>query len=150
MIKQLLCATVLGALPFSVMAESHATDAGAGETGMAEEAMTFELTGDAKKGERVFKKCKACHAVGADAKNKVGPTLNGILGRTIAAGEDFAYSDVLISMGAEGTTWTPEELDAFLAKPRDYAKGTKMTFAGLRKEKDRDNVIAYLGLQVEE
>jgi len=150
MIKRLICATVLGALPFSVMAESHATDTDAGETEMAAEAVTFELTGDAKKGERVFKKCKACHAVGEGAENKVGPALNGILGRTIAADEDFGYSDVLTAMGAEGTTWTPEELAAFLTKPREYAKGTKMTFAGLRKEKDRDNVIAFLGLQVEE
>lgn len=100
--------------------------------------------GDPAKGEKVFKKCKACHAVGEGAKHKVGPELNGVVGRGIAAGEGFKYSDALGALGAEGKTWTDEELSAFLTKPRDYAKGTKMSFAGLRKEGDRTNVIAYL------
>ncbi|MCR9088006.1 MAG: cytochrome c family protein [Rhodobacteraceae bacterium] len=100
--------------------------------------------GDAAAGEKVFRKCKACHAVGEGAQNKVGPELNGIIGQPVAAVADFKYSDVLVELGAEGKTWTPEELDAFLTKPRDYAKGTKMSFAGLRKEDDRQNVIAYL------
>lgn len=121
MIKTLLAAATLTLVPLTAMAD-----------------------GDAAKGEKVFRKCKACHAVGEDAKNKVGPILNGVVDRTIAAGADFKYSDVLIQLGADGKTWTSEELDAFLTKPRDYAKGTKMSFAGLRKEKDRMNVIAYL------
>ncbi|WP_306116069.1 MULTISPECIES: cytochrome c family protein [unclassified Roseovarius] len=100
--------------------------------------------GDAAKGEKVFKKCKACHAVGEGAKHKVGPELNGVVGRAIAGAEGFKYSDALNALGAEGKTWSAEELAAFLTKPRDYAKGTKMSFAGLRKEADRDNVIAYL------
>ncbi|SFT09496.1 cytochrome c [Sulfitobacter marinus] len=99
---------------------------------------------DAAKGEKVFRKCKACHAVGADAENKVGPILNGIVGRAVASVPDFKYSSVLTDMGEAGKTWTPEELAAFLEKPRAYAKGTKMSFAGLRKEKDRMNIIAYL------
>ena len=100
--------------------------------------------GDAGKGEKVFKKCKACHAVGDGAENKTGPVLNGVVGRTVGTGADFEYSSTLADMGAEGKTWTPEELDAFLAAPRDYAKGTKMSFAGLRKETERADVIAYL------
>ncbi|PWR04264.1 cytochrome c family protein [Meridianimarinicoccus roseus] len=100
--------------------------------------------GDAAAGEKVFRKCQACHAVGEGAENKVGPALNGIVGRTIASGEGFDYSDVLAEMGSAGKTWTPEELGAFLTKPRDYAKGTKMSFAGLRKEDERADVIAYL------
>ena len=112
-------------LPLSAMADGH-------------------ITGDAEKGERVFKKCKACHAVGADAKNKAGPILNGLIDRQMAQVEDFKYSDVLVALGEDGKTWSPEELSAFLEKPRTYAKGTKMSFAGLRKEKDRDNVIAFL------
>lgn len=100
--------------------------------------------GDPAKGEKVFKKCKACHAVGDGAKHKVGPELNGVIGRTVAGAEGFKYSDVLKALGDEGKTWTAEELSAFLTKPRDYAKGTKMSFAGLRKEDDRINVIAYL------
>ncbi|MBU2961071.1 cytochrome c family protein [Citreicella sp. C3M06] len=100
--------------------------------------------GDAAKGEKVFRKCMACHAVGEDAKTKTGPILNGIVGRAIASQEGFAYSDVLMDLAAEGGTWTPEELGHFLEKPRDYAKGTKMSFAGLRKEQERADVIAFL------
>lgn len=103
-----------------------------------------QITGDVEAGEKVFRKCMACHAVGEDAVNKVGPILNGVIDRQVAAVPDFTYSDVLVEMGAAGTVWTVEEMDAFLAKPRDYAKGTKMSFAGLRKDEDRANVIAYL------
>ncbi len=103
-----------------------------------------DVAGDAEAGEKVFRKCKACHDVGAEAKNKVGPVLNGIVGRAVGAVPDFKYSSVLSDMGAAGKIWTPEELTAFLEKPRDYAKGTKMSFAGLRKEDDRLNIIAYL------
>lgn len=100
--------------------------------------------GDAAEGEKVFRKCKACHAVGEGAENKIGPALNGVVNATIGMHAGFNYSDVLMEMGAAGKVWTPEELSAFLEKPRDYAKGTKMSFAGLRKEEDRANVIAYL------
>jgi cytochrome c len=100
--------------------------------------------GDAAEGEKVFRKCKACHAVGEGAENKVGPQLNGVVGRAVAALDDFGYSNVLMGLAEEGKVWTTEELAAFLEKPRDYAKGTKMSFAGLRKEEDRMNVIAYL------
>jgi cytochrome c len=100
--------------------------------------------GDAAAGEKVFNKCKACHMVGDDAKNRVGPVLNGIVGRAVAAIEDFKYSDTLTEKGASGAVWTEEELAAFLTNPKDYAKGTKMAFPGLRKEEERANVIAYL------
>ncbi len=100
--------------------------------------------GDAAKGEKVFRKCQACHMVGDEAENRVGPVLNGIVGREIAAVEDFDYSDALKELAAADGTWTPEELAAFLEKPRDFAKGTKMSFAGLRKEEERADVIAYL------
>jgi len=103
-----------------------------------------DVEGDAEAGEKVFRKCKACHAVGEGAENKIGPVLNGVVGRDVASNPDFKYSDALTEIGGAGTAWTPEELSAFLEKPRDYAKGTKMAFAGLRKEDDRMNVIAYL------
>jgi len=99
---------------------------------------------DVAKGEKVFRKCKACHAVGDGAKNKVGPMLNGVIGRSVAGVEGFKYSKVLVALGEEGKAWTEEELAAFLEKPRAYAKGTKMSFGGLRKEADRADVIAYL------
>lgn len=100
--------------------------------------------GDAAKGEKVFKKCKACHQVGDGAANKTGPMLNGVIGRAAASVEGFRYSKALAAKGEEGLVWTEEEMAAFLTKPKKYLKGTKMAFAGLRKAKDRDNVIAYL------
>lgn len=102
--------------------------------------------GDAKKGEKVFKKCKACHQVGEKAKNKVGPILNGIVGRKIASVEDFKYSKAFTEKAeAEADfVWNEDNLHAYLTKPKDFIKGNKMAFAGLKKEKDRDNVIEYL------
>ncbi|WP_108258214.1 c-type cytochrome [Mangrovicoccus ximenensis] len=100
--------------------------------------------GDAAKGEKVFRKCMACHAVGEGAKNKVGPELNGIVGRTTAAVADFNYSDAMAAKGAEGHVWTVEELDAYLADPKGFIPGNKMAFAGLRKDEERADVIAYL------
>ncbi len=99
--------------------------------------------GDVALGETVFKKCMACHAVGEGAKNKVGPELNGVVGRT-AGSIDFSYSQAMKDAGAGGLVWTPETLAQFLAKPKDFVKGTKMTFAGLAKPEDAVNVIAYL------
>lgn len=113
-------------------------------------AMLMALTapafaeGDADKGEKVFKKCKACHAVGDDAKNKVGPVLNGIVGSPAGQNPDFKYSDGLMEKASEGLVWDDESLTVFLTKPKDFIKGTKMSFAGLRKEADTENVIAYL------
>ncbi|TNJ47413.1 cytochrome c family protein [Phaeobacter sp. B1627] len=106
--------------------------------------MVAQAEGDAELGAKVFRKCKACHAVGDGAEHKVGPALNGVVGRVMAAADGFDYSDVLKDMAASGASWTEDELAAFLEKPRNYAKGTKMSFAGLRKEADRANVIAYL------
>ena len=100
--------------------------------------------GDAEEGEKVFRKCKACHMVGEDAKNRVGPQLNGIVGAEIASVEDFSYSDAFMAKKEEGFTWTEENLAAYLEDPRDNIPGTKMVFAGLRKEEDRQDVIAYL------
>ncbi|MCA8883849.1 MAG: cytochrome c family protein [Rhodobacteraceae bacterium] len=101
--------------------------------------------GDADKGERVFKKCKACHDVGAGAKNKVGPTLNGIVGAPAAhLGDEFNYSDAMLEKAAEGMIWDEETLTVYLKKPKELVPGTKMSFAGLRKDGDIENVIAYL------
>lgn len=103
-----------------------------------------EITGDAAAGETVYRKCMACHDVGEGARNKVGPELNGIVGREIAAVDGFNYSSALAEMGEEGKTWTPEELSAFIEAPREYAPGTKMAFPGLKDEADRNDVLAYL------
>lgn len=95
-------------------------------------------------GEKVFRKCSACHAVGEGARNKVGPVLNGILGARVGHIEDFKYSKALKAKAELGAVWDAATLDAFLAKPRDWAKGTKMAFAGLKKEDDRKAIIEFL------
>ncbi|MCP1337527.1 c-type cytochrome [Futiania mangrovi] len=100
--------------------------------------------GDAAKGEKVFNKCKACHMVGENAKNRVGPELNGIVGAEIASVDGFKYSDAFQSKKAEGLVWTEDNLDAYLADPRGFIPKNKMGFAGLKKEDDREDVIAYL------
>ncbi|MDW4550732.1 cytochrome c family protein [Defluviimonas sp. D31] len=107
-------------------------------------AAPASASGDAAAGEKVFNKCKACHAVGEDAKNKVGPILNGIVGAAAGQVADFKYSDGLVAKAGEGLTWDEETLAAFLAKPKDVVDGTKMSFAGLKKEDEIENVIAYL------
>lgn len=100
--------------------------------------------GDPAKGKKVFRKCKACHTVGDKARNKIGPVLNGIVDSEIASVEGFKYSKAFLARKAEGFVWTAENLDAYLAKPRKVIKGGKMSFVGLKKAKDRENVIAYL------
>ena len=100
--------------------------------------------GDADKGAKVFNKCKACHKIGEGAKSGVGPELNGVVGRKIGMVEGFKYSSVFQEKAEAEMVWTVENLSAFLAKPKDFAAGTKMSFAGLRKESDVENVLAYL------
>jgi cytochrome c len=109
-------------------------------------AMTVSAAaeGDVKKGEKVFKKCKACHAVGEKAKNKVGPQLNGVVDRPLGSIEGFKYSKALLAKAEEGLVWDAANLDAYLTKPKAFIPKGKMAFAGLKKEADRENIIAYL------
>ena len=100
--------------------------------------------GDAVHGEKVFKKCSACHIIAKGGKNLIGPALYGVVGRASASIPDYAYSSAL---KAHGKKWSFEEMNAFLLKPRSYIKGTKMAYAGLRKDKDRASVILYLNSQ---
>jgi len=108
---------------------------------LAEEAA---ITGDATAGATVFKKCAACHAIGEGAKNKVGPQLNDLLGRTAGTAPDYKYSKAMMEAGANGLVWTPETLVPYLHKPKDVVPGTKMAFPGLPNEEDEKNLIAYL------
>lgn len=95
-------------------------------------------------GEKVFKKCAACHAIGEGAKNKVGPELNNLIGRVAGTHPDFNYSKAMIDAGAGGLVWTSETLHQYLVKPRDFVKGTKMSFAGLKEQHEIDDIVAYL------
>ncbi len=97
--------------------------------------------GDIAHGEKVFKKCSACHSIEAGGGNKIGPALYNVVGRKIAALEDYKYSKALVEYKKN---WSFEELNGFLIKPQKWIKGTKMAYAGLRKEKDRASVILYL------
>ena len=95
-------------------------------------------------GELVFRKCKACHQLGKRAKNRAGPVLNGIVGAPAGGVEGFKYSRALMAQAEDGLIWTPQTLDAFLASPRSFMKGTKMGFSGLKSDAEIKAVIAYL------
>jgi len=97
--------------------------------------------GDITLGEKVFKKCASCHSIVKGGKNNIGPALYNVVGRKTGAVTDYKYSKALASFDKE---WTLEELNGYLIKPAKWIKGTKMAFAGLRKEKDRASVIKYL------
>tara|TARA_B100001059_G_scaffold232717_1_gene271123 strand:+ start:678 stop:1220 length:543 start_codon:yes stop_codon:yes gene_type:complete len=97
--------------------------------------------GDLSTGEKVFKKCSACHSIAKGGKNNIGPALYNVVGRKVGAISDYKYSKALSGYGKE---WSFEELNGYLIRPAKWIKGTKMAFAGLRKEKDRASVILYL------
>ncbi|MBD1156650.1 cytochrome c family protein [Pelagibacterales bacterium SAG-MED20] len=97
--------------------------------------------GDVESGKKVFKKCAACHSIKKGGGNKIGPALYNVVGRKVGGLDDYKYSKALAAYGKE---WTFEELNGFLLKPATYLKGTKMAYAGLRKEVDRASVIKYL------
>jgi cytochrome c len=127
--------------------QAYTIDTGADDaTAVVEEGPSFDelyASADSAAGEKVFAKCKACHKV--DGSNGTGPHLDGVVDRAKASVAGFGYSDVLVSMAADA--WTPANLDAFLLSPKNYAPGTKMSFAGLPKPADRANVIAWLATQ---
>ena len=106
---------------------------------------TLLASADVAAGEKVFAKCVACHTINSGGANGIGPNLYATVGEAIATGKaGFAFSDALKKKGG---TWTFENLDHWLMSPREFANGTKMSFAGLSKPEDRANVIAYLNAQ---
>ena len=97
--------------------------------------------GDLAHGEKVFKKCSACHMIASDVKNMIGPNLWSVIGRTAGSVSDYKYSKAMVAYAKQ---WSFEEMNSYLIKPQAYVKGTKMAFAGLRKEKDRASVILFM------
>lgn len=96
---------------------------------------------DTGKGEKIFKKCAACHTTDEGGANKIGPNLHAVLNRAKGSHEGFSYSSALLEKGGD---WDYDALDQFLTKPKVYIKGTKMSFAGIKKPGDRADLIAYL------
>jgi cytochrome c len=107
-------------------------------------APTAAQEGNAEEGAEVFKKCRACHDVGPEAKNKVGPLLNDIVGRKAGTIEGFTYSEANKSAGSKGLVWTEDVLFKYLENPLAFMPGTKMAFAGLKDPQDRKDIIAFL------
>jgi len=100
--------------------------------------------GDAEAGAKLFGQCKGCHMVGEGAKNRVGPHLNMLFGRPAASLEGFRYSKSLERAGSNGLEWHADTLSAFIEDPRKFARGTRMSYRGMKDETDRANLIAYL------
>ena len=103
--------------------------------------MAIFASTSAAEGAKVFKKCAACHSIAEGGKNKIGPALWGVLGRQAGSLPDYKYSK---AMAAYGKKWSFEEMNGFLIKPKDWIKGTKMSYAGLKSEKERAAVILYM------
>ena len=107
--------------------------------------------GDADAGKKVFNKCKACHVLDS-AKNKIGPSLQGVFGRTVGTADGFKYSKAFMAAKDKGMKWTDENVAALVASPKDFVKEhigddkgrTRMSFAGLRKQKEIDDLLAYM------
>ena len=126
------------------VAQAYVIDTGADEeAGGAEEEgpdfATLLASADVDAGSKVFNKCKACHKI--DGTNATGPHLDGVVGRAVDAVDGYAYSGALAKVA---DVWSPENLDGFLERPKGFAPGTKMSFAGLRKAEDRADLVAYL------
>ena len=107
----------------------------------SENIMALFASTSAIDGEKVFKKCTACHSITQEGGNKIGPALWGVLGRQAGSISDYKYSK---AMAMHGKTWSFEEMNNFLIKPKNWIKGTKMSFAGLKNAKDRAAVILYM------
>ena len=107
----------------------------------SEDIMALFASTNASDGAKIFKKCAACHSIASGGANKIGPALWGVLGRKAGSISEYKYSKAML---AYGRPWTFEEMNGFLIKPKDWVKGTKMSFAGLKKAKERAAVILYM------
>jgi cytochrome c len=133
--------------PGYAVAVQIAEEGGAGQAELPPDWGTVLVSADLAAGEAQFRKCVACHVATPDNTNKIGPGVYGVVGGAVAARPGFAYSEGLLAHKARAPTWTYDELDQFLKAPARYVPGTKMSFAGLRNQEDRVNIIAWLRQQ---
>ena len=116
--------------------------------GMLSAALVWSVSayaeGDKAHGEQVFKQCKVCHSIGANAKAGVGPEQNGVYGAKAGSRAGYNYSPAMKDAGEKGLVWNDANLDKYLENPKSVVPGTKMVFPGLKNEKDRLDVIAFL------
>ena len=119
----------------SASTETNSVSSGSGDI------MAMFASVSAAEGAKVFKKCAACHSINEGGSNKIGPALWGVLGRSVGSVPDYKYSKAMV---AYGKNWSFEEMNGFLIKPKEWIKGTKMSFAGLKKAEDRAAVILYM------
>tara|TARA_Y100000590_G_scaffold144243_1_gene165786 strand:+ start:4487 stop:5014 length:528 start_codon:yes stop_codon:yes gene_type:complete len=124
-----------------VTTASTTTTKTSSEVGEASDIMALFASVSSADGAKVFKKCAACHSIAKGGANKIGPALWGVIGRKAGAVPNYKYSKALV---AHGKAWSFEEMNGFLIKPKDWIKGTKMSFAGLKKAEDRAAVILYM------
>ena len=125
----------------SVSTENGSSTETNSESSQTEDIMSIFASVNASDGEKVFKKCAACHSVAKGGGNKIGPALYNVLGREAGTLHDYKYSKGMIAYGKK---WTPKEMDGFLSKPKEWVKGTKMSYAGLKNSKERAAVILYM------
>ena len=125
----------------SVTTTASTTSAETSSDSSDSDIMALFASTNAAEGAKIFKKCAACHNITEGGANKIGPALWGVLGRPAGTVPGYKYSK---AMAAHGKNWSFEEMNGFLIKPKDWIKGTKMSFAGLKKAKDRASVILYM------
>ena len=125
----------------SVLTTTTTETTSASSSSESGEIMALLASASVADGEKIFKKCAACHSIAKGGGNKIGPALWGVLGRQAGSVSDYKYSK---TMATHGKPWTFEEMNSFLTKPKDWIKGTKMSFVGLKSEKDRAAVILYM------
>jgi len=111
------------------------------DNSQAGDIMSLLASASAADGEKIFKKCAACHSIAKGGRNKIGPALYNVLGRQAGSLPDYKYSKAMIAYGKK---WTPEEIDGFLTNPKGWVKGTKMSYAGLKNLKERASLILYM------
>ena len=106
-------------------------------------ALSSASAADLKKGKKVFNKCKACHTL-VENKHRIGPSLHGIYGRKAGVVSKYRFSRAMKKAGNSGLVWDDKSLAKYLSKPRSFIKGTKMAFAGIKKPRDMENLLAFL------